>query len=334
MTEKEILRRFKEDFDKIESPDLWDKIQEKKANSEPIREIKPKKRNTTLIYALSACLAVMIVGIGVLAAVMSGRNPPIVEPSQASSPVSSEPTSQVSDVSHEEVSLIEQLTVKQIYGRFALSERKEEELQTIFNDYNEKSLVYEDDDYLYNFDDKGKLMEMILMNHNKKIGEKIAVRADIEKNVETVFQTYFPDININDYKVEIAEFPDASPRWRAESYLYELGVVVSYIRISFDEYGKIQYLSLPEATRNIGNISKEQAIQIALEEAQSGKYDFLEFDREDVKIYVEYEDRYGKQYYRIDIEDIPLDDPNGITTLLELQIDIYTGEILAVFPYY
>jgi len=333
VTEKEILRRFKEDFDKIESPDLWDKIQEKKANSEPIREIKPKKRNTTLIYALAACLAVMIVGIGVLAVMMNGGTAPIAEPSQTSSPSPSKPTSQVSDISHEETSLIEQLTVKQIYGHFALSERKEEELQTIFNDYNEKSLVYEDDDYLYNFDDKGRLMEMILINHYK-IGEKIAVRADIEKNVETVFQTYFPDENINDYEVKIEECPDASPRWRAESYLYELGVIVSYIRITFDEYGKMQYLSLPEATRNIGNISKEQAIQIALEEVQSGKYDFLEFDREDVKIYVEYEDRYGKQYYRIDIEDIPLDDPHIMTTLLELQIDIYTGEILAVFPYY
>lgn len=330
MTEKEILRRFKEDFDKIESPDLWNKIQEKKANSEPIREIKPKKRNTTLIYALAACLAVMIVGIGVLAVMMNGGTAPIAEPSQTSSPSPSKPTSQVSDISHEETSLIEQLTVKQIYGHFALSERKEEELQTIFNDYNEKSLVYEDDDYLYNFDDKGRLAEMVLINHDK-IGEKIAVRADIERNVETVFQTYFPDENINDYKVEIEESPDASPRWVVQAYLYELGIVVSYIRVSFDEYGKIQYLSLPEATRNKGNISKEQAIQIALDEAQSGKYSFLEFDREDIQFSIRCEKTEKHEVYAVYMEGIPLE--VTLTTALEVWIDIHTGIIVKIDTY-
>ena len=101
MTDKEVLQRFKKDFDKIESPDLWDKIQEKQAQIEPVQEVKTKRKNIPLRYALAACFAVLMVGIGMLALVLSKGNDILIEPSEQPSQVSvySEQPSQASTAS-------------------------------------------------------------------------------------------------------------------------------------------------------------------------------------------------------------------------------------------
>lgn len=339
MTDKEVLQRFKKDFDKIESPDLWDKIQEKQAQIEPVQEVKTKRKNIPLRYALAACFAVLMVGIGMLALVLSKGNDILIEPSEQPSQVSvySEQPSQastasepISTVSDDEVDLIEQLTLKQIYGSFSLSERGEEELETLLVTYHKDYRVYEDDDYLYNFDDQGRLIEMILINHDES-DEKIASRSDIEENINKVFQTYFPDININDYQIEIEECPDASPRWIVEARLYESDIIISWIHLTFDQHGKIQFLTLPTITEDVGNISKEQAIQIALEEAQSGKYKFLEFNKEDIQFNIRYKKTKNNEVYAVYMEKIPLN--MGLTTALDVWIDIYTGEIVYIDTY-
>lgn len=325
MTDKEVLQRFKKDFDKIESPDLWDKIQEKQAQIEPVQEVKTKRKNIPLRYALAACFAVLMVGIGMLALVLSKGNDILIEPSEQPShtSTSSKPISTVSD---DEVDLIEQLTLKQIYGSFALSERGEEELETLLVTYHKDYRVYEDDDYLYNFDDQGRLIEMILINHDES-DEKIASRSDIEENINKVFQTYFPDININDYQIEIEECPDASPRWVVEARLYESDIIISWIHLTFDQHGKIQFLTLPTVTEDVGNISKEQAIQIALEEAQSGKYPFSIFEKKDVEIFIKHREKNNQKYYYVVIENIPMENDDTMAGI-GFDIDLYSGNIV------
>ena len=329
MTDKEVLQRFKKDFDKIESPDLWDKIQEKQAQIEPVQEVKTKRKNIPLRYALAACFAVLMVGIGMLAFVLSKGNDIFIEPSEQPSQTSTS-SAPISTVSDDEADLIEQLTLKQIYGSFSLSERGEEELETLLVTYHKDYRVYEDDDYLYNFDDQGRLIEMILINHDESDG-KIASRSDIEENTNKVFQTYFPDININNYQIEIKERPDASPRWIVEARLYESNVIVSWIHVTFNQYGKIQFLTLPTITKDVGNISKEQAIQIALEEAQSGKYPFLKFQREEVIFLIEYRESYNQKYYFIIINNIPMDDTYTLAGI-GFDVDIYNGNIIKSYP--
>ena len=167
---------------------------------------------------------------------------------------------------------------------------------------------------------------MILINHDES-DEKIASRSDIEENINKVFQTYFPDININDYQIEIEEYPDASPRWVVEARLYESDIIISWIHLTFDQHGKIQFLTLPTVTEDVGNISKEQAIQIALDEAQSNKYSFSNFNRKDVKIFIECRKNNNRKCYYVTFENIPM---KNIYTMacIGFDIDIYNGNIL------
>lgn len=329
MTDKEVLQRFKKDFDKIKTPDLWDRIQENRKTQVASEDTTRKIKITPLRYIAAACLVVLVIGISVLTVVLNSRNNGfIIDTSETSSQTSADISK--TESSDTEQTLIEQLAIKQVYGHFALSDRGEDELQTLFVTYNKGCQVYEDDDYLYNFDKKGNLIEIILINHDAH-GSDIADKQDIQNAVNEIFKTYFPDVNINDYQVEITEYPDASPHWVVDTCLYESDVVVSYIHITFDKYGKMQFLTLPSVTKDTGNISKEQAIQIALEEAHSDKYAFLDFNREDVNISVEYQDREGKQYYMVHMQYIPFDEE--ITTSLGIQIDIYTGTILDIIKF-
>ena len=64
MTDKEVLQRFKKDFDQIEPPDIWDKIQEQK-KTEPLPVPPAKNKVMHLNHVIAACVALFVVGAGI-----------------------------------------------------------------------------------------------------------------------------------------------------------------------------------------------------------------------------------------------------------------------------
>ena len=98
--------------------------------------------------------------------------------------------------------------------------------------------------------------------------------------------------------------------------------------IDFYKNGTVKRMVLQGLGEDSGSISKADAIQIALKEIRSGKYDVPEFLDKDVDVYVDlmYED--SRLIYNIFINNIPLERRfmMGVTA----KIDSNTGEIISI----
>ena len=309
MTDKEVLQRFKKDFDQIEPPDIWDKIQEQK-KTEPLPVPPAKNKVMHLNHVIAACVALFVVGAGIFVFMQMQRGNGNVteEPSETSR------------------NLIEQLTMAKSHGDFALSKRDRKSLEELFPNYDEDTCrVYEDDEYIYYFNKKGELIEVLNV-------ESSPDEEDIEKKVKELFQTYFPNENIDDCKIEMEHQLDSNPAWLVTVYyVYESDIYFHRITVGFDNTGKLLRLRLDYKSKNIGNIPIEQAVQTAIDEVKKDKYGFDDFKREDIKIEVYVLGKGENKYYDICLSNIPLsDDAETLPVSIYVDINSDTGEIFHI----
>ena len=317
MTDKEVLQRFKKDFDQIEPPDIWDKIQEQK-KTEPLPVPPAKNKVMHLNHVIAACVALFVVGAGIFVFMQMQRGNGNVteEPSETSR------------------NLIEQLTMAKSHGDFALSKRDRKSLEELFPNYDEDTYrVYEDNEYIYYFNKDGKLISILNLSSATKPDTE---EKDIENKVKELFGKYCPDENIDDRKIEIEHPPGANPAWYADIfYLYGADIYIYRMSACFDETGTLLRLSLYCGLDSVGNISIEQAVQTAIDEAKSGKYVFDDFDREDIGINFDIVESKEKTFYTIHLIDVPIRDDADILSYefkkfeqVSFCIDADTGEFL------
>lgn len=220
---------------------------------------------------------------------------------------------------------LESVQMKQLYGEVALSDKSEEELETLLASYEKNARIYEDERYLYRFDERGRLLEML----NPSYEDKESAPADEQKMRQTAtdqMKTYYPWLDLSEFTLEFSETVDGFPYWVAE-YQKKVGYLVeTQVRLSYDRSGELLSIVTFGMEEIAGSISKEQAVQIALEELRSGKYDLPAFRDEDVTVTAEGKHQGDQTFYAVAVSGIPMG--KGFTRYAFFRISAETGEIV------
>ena len=124
------------DLERIES-DIKEKTAEKK----------PASKRRMYIYALAAAIMLLIVSVSVIALLTKNA---VVYDNPEYSVVSGTVTGKTA---------LENIKLKKLYGDVALTNRSKEELENSLTRFQDGSMVYEDDSYIYNFSVHGPIMQ-------------------------------------------------------------------------------------------------------------------------------------------------------------------------------
>lgn len=226
--DKQVLKMLKQDMDKRNIPDFWDKIQEQKQISPPPPKLAfhqtSQSTNNTLKLLSIAAAAVFIFGVipVIVLNIISGF--PFIPGGQRPSAATEK------DFNYYIVNDLEQ---KQIYGKLSPSTKTPDELLKILSSLEHLERVYEDDKYIYRFDVAGNLTEMVCkdctFNSSKNISQE-----DIDKIVDNILETYFPLADINFTQKSI--YQDSDMNWNIEftNYYSAFGSVGIYWAINID----------------------------------------------------------------------------------------------------
>ncbi len=198
--DKQVLEMLKQDMDKRNIPDFWDKIQEQRQIY--LKKQKPafyladnltdnsdtlKRLIITALFLLFAVSFIIMVMFLKLPIGCNGGTPKI-------------PNDTFDD------STIVSIDTKYLHGTFAQSDKTSDELSKIFSSLKNTDVVYEDNDYIYKFDKAGTLTEM-LCTHNITPSDKI-FQEDIEKITDNILAIYFPKFEVYTNDEIIYEYKD------------------------------------------------------------------------------------------------------------------------------
>ena len=333
MIEKKVMESLYNDICRLKLPPISEKVfqaldEKRKQNMEMNKELAQVKKLHKSIptkYVFAAMLAIIAVSVPIII-VLTNKAPISDLPDSPVLPSSSETVSisesQVTSAVENETAL-ERIKLTQIYGEVALSGRSEKELETLLVTYSTKDSVYEDDRYIYNFDLDGSLVEILNKTHSAESCVRVT-KKEIEITAKNIFEMYFAERDITSYKQEIISNTDTLPEW-----------IINYknnndetIRMTFDKSGQLRMVIVIGIGDDFGNISKAQAVEIALAELKKEGYGFIPFKNKDVDILVEFQKRENKTYYCIVVDKIPR---NELTFMsVYITMDTQTGNILNV----
>ena len=328
MNNKEIFEMLGNDISKIKLPPISDKVyQAMREKREKVQESSEKNKDKTHKgFYLAAAITALVLSVPIV--VVGSSHNSVSEPSSYNSDNNSSSSSSSivskTEISKDRGSTLEMITERKIFGEVALTGRTENECEILLNNYQSGSKVYEDDNYLYNFDSDGKLNEILNTKELTEEGSP-ADREKISAKTEELFSLYFPQLKREEFDIEISENKDCMPAWSVEYKMTADGIVYNRIMMNFNKYGNLYYAAIFGSDGDIGKISRSQAIDIALNEIKSGKYDVPEFGKYDVEISIGTEK--SKGIYNVVIERIP----TGKMDLLKsafVNIDYNSGEIV------
>ena len=331
MTNKTI-ELYTKDISRIKLPPISDRvcqaIREKKSKySEEIKNNKNKVHsNFPMKYIWAAMLAMLVISVPIVI-ILSNQNTVLEQESsvQNSTEAVSKTESEVSK-STEKNNTLEVIMEKNIFGEVALTKRPEEECEMYLMNYQHGNSVYEDDYYLYNFDSDGNLIEIL----NTKDVPEGKIKADentIKEKAEDLFSLYFPQFKREEFDLKVQEYEDSVVAWRVVFEKNNDSVVESNIRITFDKFGNLYVAVFSPETNDTRNMSKIQAVEIALEEINSGNYDISKFDKKNILILINYQKING--VYTVEIDKVPSKERDIITDFL-IEIDSNNGSIISV----
>lgn len=330
MTNKTI-ELYTKDISRIKLPPISERVhqavrekKEKCLEESEKHEIKVNK-NVYMKYIFAAMLAVLVVSIPTIILLSDGYNVQKPgRPTQNSTETVSKTESEVSK-SAETNKTLEVIMEKKIFGEVALTKRPEEECEMYLMNYQHGNSVYEDDYYLYNFDSDGNLVE--ILNTKEAIESNGYVdETTIKEKSETLFSLYFPQLMREKYDLKIQEYRDHTPAWIVDFIEGNKSEFKSKVVMTFNKYGNLYMAVFSPETNDIGNISKIQAVEIALSEIKSGKYDISNFEREDVNIKFELQSK--DEVYIVTVENVPRKEDFKINFFIE--IDSNNGKILNI----
>ncbi len=268
------------DIEKIES-DIIKKTEEEKTH-EPKRSI--------YVCALAAAIMFLIVSVPVIALLTKNADVPEKTESSVVSGTVTEKTA------------LENIRLKKLYGEVALTNRSKEELESSLSRFQDASMVYEDDSYIYNFSVYGRLIEVYPLNFNREY-TYTATEQEVRENALSLLEMYYPN-EYSDYTMNQVKNPDTYSQWEVIFTRKALDNTTMRVIIDFDIDGKLRGLLAVGSEESIGKISRKDIINIALDLLQSEQYDYLTFDKETLVITVDAEQNDGKPYYSVSFENL------------------------------
>ena len=333
MNSRDVIKRLRNDVSVIDVPSIPQEVRQavREQREKYIAyygqapEMKKSTRDMVVKGIFAAMVTAMVVSVPIIV-VMTNHAPVSDLPDTSVLPNSSGTVSisesQVTSTEDPKTTL-ERIKLTQVYGEVALSGKSEEELETLLVTYSTKDSVYEDDRYIYNFDSDGSLVEILNKTHSAESCVRVT-KKEIEITAKNIFEMYFPERDITSYKQEIISNTDTLPEW-----------IINYknnndetIRMTFDKSGQLRMVIVIGIGDDFGNISKAQAVEIALAELKKEGYGFIPFKNKDVDILVEFQKRENKTYYCIVVDKIPR---NELTFMsVYITMDTQTGNILNV----
>lgn len=328
MTNKTI-ELYTKDISRIKLPPISDRVcqavREKKSKySEEIKNNKNKVHsNFPMKYIWAAMLAMLVISVPIVI-ILSNQNTVLEQESSVQN--STEAVSKTGGEVSKSVGTNKTLEVimkKKIFGEVALTKRPEEECEMYLMNYQHGNSVYEDDYYLYNFDSDGNLIE-ILNTKDVYGGRSRFDENAIKEKTKALISLYFPQLTEEKCDFKIQRYKSFTPAWTVNINNKDKDVVDSRLFMTFDEFGNLYMAVFSPETNDVGNVSKMQAVDIALEEIKSGKYDISKFERKDVDIKLQKKDG----IYTVSVDNIPTKEIDFMLYYV-IKIDSNSGKIIS-----
>lgn len=338
MNSRDVIKRLRNDVGVIDVPSIPQAVRQavREQREKYIAyygqapEMKKSTRDMVVKGIFAAMVTAMVVSVPIIV-VMTNRSPisdlPDTSVLPNSSGTVSAAESQIVTSTEQSETTLERIKLQQVYGEVALSGKSEEELETLLVTYSTKDSVYEDDRYIYNFDSQGRLVEMrnldpVEENSSPANGQEVS-----EKAMSLLKEYYSVWIN-DEYSMRCEEDINSNPIWYVYFTKSDGKLIMQKITMTFDKTGTLRWMIFDGTTENIGIISKAEAVQIAIKELRSGKYDISDFNVDDVDIMVAVRKRDNEKYYFIEINNIIVDEE--ITIGYYMEINAYTGKIQTI----
>ena len=352
MNDKEVMKMLADDISCIILPPISDRVRQ------AVREncLKSEDKNDEIVpseahqrriptkYIFAAMLTLMAVSVPMIVVLTGTNNAPASDVTEKtvtslstereediSRVVSDVVSDIVSEVSFEvsessEATKLEKITLKELRGDFAPSERKGEELETLLSYYTNDNKVFEDDRYIYNFDNNGGLLEIIRMAG--ELGEgSYASQKMITQKVDALLDEYFSDWMKDEHTIRIVNEIDVVPAWTVEVSKKKNNHLKEHILLTFDQTGCLLRLSATSAAGDVGTITKDEAVCIAIEEIKSGKYAFTYVGDDNTDIMAESKSINGQSYYMVEVEQKKQrTDDIGFSSHIMFRIKAQSGE--------
>ncbi len=253
-------------------------------------EEKHEAKRRMYVCALAAAIILLIVSIPVIALLTKSA---VVYDNPEYSVVSGTVT---------EKTALGNIRLKKLYGEVALTNRSKEELESSLSRFQDGSMVYEDDSYIYNFSVHGRLIEVCPLSFKREY-TYTAPEQEVRENALSLLEMYYPN-EYSDYTMNQVRNPDTYSEWEIIFTKKAVDNTTMRVIMDFDMDGKLRGLLSVGSEESIGKISRAEIIKIALDLLQSDQYDYLTFDKETLVITVDAEQNGGKPYYSVSFENL------------------------------
>lgn len=221
MDENRSLELFKNELDSITMPDLWEKVYNRVQNIQSVRKKSGQRyRKRSRIYAFIAAGAAAFCAAVSLVIFLSVRNMPVDIKNNTEQPVS-------------QSNVINDIPIRSVQPySFSLSERAKEELEEKLGSFSRNDIIYEDSTYIYRFDTKGVLCDMIETENGNRL--------DLKKTARTLIQNHFSGVSADNYAITIDDSGEY-PMLCATAVISQNGLMISEISMRFytDEWQKL-----------------------------------------------------------------------------------------------
>lgn len=337
MNKNEVKNKLFDDVSHMELPPISEKVrqavrEQKQKNTETLNDTFNTETSHKIInikFIFAAAILILAVSVPVIVFVINNSVSvkPVHNPVQDSSKISALSESETTSTADSE-NVLEHIKSEQLYGEVGLSYRSEKYLEKMLITYSESSTVYEDDNYIYNFDSQGRLVEMLNISPYKKSDKSVSEQEILNKAKE-LLEKYYPYWEEDTYSIKVEENEDCNPAWIVCFTKTNEGITKEKIIMSFVESGDIKSVIITGTDENVGKISNAEAVDITLKEIRSGKYNISSFRNEDVEVTVNIKEIDGQQYYYVIVSNIPFGD-NIMTKGLIGIVNAETGDVRVV----
>ena len=337
MNKNEVKNKLSDDISRIELPPISERVrqavrEQKQKNTETLNDTFNTETSHKIInikFIFAAAILILAVSVPVIVFVINNSVSfkPVHNPVQDSSKISTLSESETTSTLNSE-NVLENIKSEHLYGKVELSYRSEKYLEKMLITYSESSTVYEDDNYIYNFDSQGRLIEMLNISPYKR-SDKYLSEQEILNKAKELLEKYYPSLKEDTYSIKVEGNANCNPAWIVCFTKTNEGITKEKIIMSFVESGDIKSVIITGTDENVGKISNAEAVDITLKEIRSGKYNISSFRNEDVEITVNIKEIDGQQYYYVIVSNIPFGD-NIMTKGLIGIVNAETGDVRVV----
>lgn len=314
MNSRDVIKRLRNDVGVIDVPSIPQAVRQavREQREKYIAyygqapEMKKSTRDMVVKGIFAAMVTAMVVSVPIIV-VMTNHAPVSDLPDTSVLPNSSGTVSaaesRIVTSTEQSETTLERIKLQQVYGEVALSGKSEEELETLLVTYSTKDSVYEDNSYIYNFDAQGRLVEMRNLAPVEENGSFVTEQS-IRGEVYAIIKEYYPEWNDKSCSISVDKNMSGYPAWTV-TIKKDNGISKEKITMLFFSSGRLHWMRVDGVSRNSSLITKAEAVYIALREIRNGRYNILRFDDKDVDITISSKVIDSKQYYEVNVENIP-----------------------------